>query len=99
MITDSELERMRGLLNRLEDEDRWAVFRCAEKTVESNQMSQDIKRFSESAVLVQPDILAWFKKTEGENYDVRINEILREAMQGKSIEDTLRKIIQQELKR
>lgn len=79
-------------------EDRWAVFRCAEKTIEANEMSKDLKRFSESAIFVQPDILAWFKKTEGENCHVRINEILREAMQGKTIEDTLRKLIREELK-
>lgn len=49
---------------------------------------------------VDPDVLNWFReKAGGRGYQTLINATLREAMQAKTIEETLRKVIREELQR
>jgi uncharacterized protein (DUF4415 family) len=43
-------------------------------------------------ITLDPDVVAWFKQ-----YQTLINAALREAMQKKTIEDTLRRVIREEL--
>lgn len=48
---------------------------------------------------LDPDVLAFFKQQAGgRGYQTLINATLREAMRAKSIEDTLRKVIREELR-
>lgn len=47
---------------------------------------------------IDPDVLAFFKQqADGRGYQTLINATLREAMRTKSIEETLRKVIREEL--
>lgn len=49
-------------------------------------------------ITLDPDVLAWFKQQAGgRGYQTLINATLREAMRGKQIEDTLRRVIREEL--
>lgn len=49
-------------------------------------------------IALDPDIVAWFKQQAGgRGYQTLINATLREAMQHKTIEETLRKVIREEL--
>lgn len=49
-------------------------------------------------ITLDPDVVAWFKqRTGGRGYQTLINATLREAMQEKSMEETLRRVIREEL--
>ncbi|MBX3617028.1 BrnA antitoxin family protein [Nitrosomonas sp.] len=49
-------------------------------------------------ITLDPDIVAWFKQQAGgRGYQTLINAALREAMQKKTIEETIRKVIKEEL--
>lgn len=49
-------------------------------------------------ITLDPDVLAWFKQQAGgRGYQTLINATLREAMQRKTIEETLRRVIREEL--
>ena len=49
-------------------------------------------------ITVDPDVLAWFKaQARGRGYQTLINATLREAMRGKTMEETLRRVIREEL--
>ncbi len=49
-------------------------------------------------ITLDPDILGWYRaQAGGRGYQTLINATLREAMTVKKIEDTLRKIIREEL--
>ena len=49
-------------------------------------------------ITLDPDIVAWFKsEAGGRGYQTLINATLREAMQKKSIEETLRRVIREEM--
>jgi uncharacterized protein (DUF4415 family) len=49
-------------------------------------------------ITLDPDVVAWFKQQAGgRGYQTLINAALREAMQKKTIEDTLRRVIREEL--
>ena len=49
-------------------------------------------------ITLDPDVLAWFKEQAGgRGYQTLINATLRDAMQAKTIEETLRRIIREEL--
>jgi len=67
-----------------------AVHRVGLKPVQRNE--QKIK------IELDPDIAAWFKAkaSEGE-FQTLINHALREAMEGRKLEEMLRKIIREEL--
>ena len=50
-------------------------------------------------ITLDPDIVAWFKQQAGgRGYQTLINATLREAMQKKTIEETIRKVIREELR-
>lgn len=72
------------------DDFKTAVHRVGLKPVLQNE--QKIK------IELDPDIAAWFKAKarEGE-FQALINHVLREAMEGKKLEEMLRKIIREEL--
>lgn len=49
-------------------------------------------------ITLDPDIVAWFKQQAGgRGYQTLINTTLREAMQKKTIEETIRRVIREEL--
>ena len=49
-------------------------------------------------ITLDPDVLAWFKQQAGgRGYQTLINATLREAMREKTIEETLRRVIREEL--
>ncbi len=49
-------------------------------------------------ITLDPDIVAWFKdKAGGRGYQTLINATLREAMTRQTLEETLRKVIREEL--
>jgi uncharacterized protein (DUF4415 family) len=48
---------------------------------------------------LDPDVLAWFRqKAGGRGYQTLINATLREAMREQGIEETLRRVIREELR-
>jgi uncharacterized protein (DUF4415 family) len=50
-------------------------------------------------ITLDPDIVAWFKqRAGGRGYQTLINATLREAMRGQQIEETLRRVIREELR-
>lgn len=50
-------------------------------------------------ITLDPDVLAWFKQQAGgRGYQTLINATLREAMRGQQIEETLRRVIREELR-
>jgi uncharacterized protein (DUF4415 family) len=49
-------------------------------------------------ITLDPDVVAWFKQQAGgRGYQTLINAAMREAMQQKTIEETLRRVIREEL--
>lgn len=49
-------------------------------------------------IALDPEIVSWFKQQSGgRGYQTLINATLREAMQRQSLEETLRKVIREEL--
>lgn len=49
-------------------------------------------------ITLDPDILAWFRaQAGGRGYQTLINATLREAMRQKTMEETLRRVIREEL--
>ena len=49
-------------------------------------------------IALDPDVLAWFKQQAGgRGYQTLINAALRQAMQQSTIEETLRRVIREEL--
>ncbi len=50
-------------------------------------------------ITLDPDVVAWFKQQAGgRGYQTLINAALRETMQQESIEETLRRVIREELR-
>jgi len=50
-------------------------------------------------ITLGPDILAYFKEKAGERgYQTLINATLREAMTHQTLEDTLRKVLREEMR-
>ena len=50
-------------------------------------------------ITLDPDVVAWFKqRAGGRGYQTLINAALREAMTRKTLEETLRKVIREELR-
>ncbi|WP_157639816.1 BrnA antitoxin family protein [Lamprocystis purpurea] len=50
------------------------------------------------SIALDPDVVSWFKHQSGERgYQTLINATLREAMQRRTLEDTLRRVIREEL--
>lgn len=50
-------------------------------------------------IALDPDVVAWFKQQAGgRGYQTLINAALREVMQGRSIEESLRRIIREEMR-
>lgn len=50
-------------------------------------------------ITLDSDVVAWFKaQAGGRGYQTLINAALREAMRGKTMEDTLRRVIREELR-
>jgi uncharacterized protein (DUF4415 family) len=50
-------------------------------------------------ITLDPDVVAWFKQQAGgRGYQTLINASLREAMRGQQIEETLRRVIREELR-
>jgi uncharacterized protein (DUF4415 family) len=48
---------------------------------------------------LDPDVVSWFKQQAGgRGYQTLINAALREVMQGRSIEDGLRRVIREEMR-
>ena len=51
-------------------------------------------------ITLDPDVLGWYRtQAGGRGYQTLINATLREAMTIRTIEDTVRKVIREELKR
>ncbi len=49
-------------------------------------------------ITLDPDVVAWFKQEAGgRGYQTLINATLREAMRGQQLEETLRRVIREEL--
>ena len=49
-------------------------------------------------IALDPDVLEWFRhQTGGRGYQTLINATLREAMERKGLEETLRRVIREEL--
>jgi len=49
-------------------------------------------------ITLDPDVVAWFKQQAGgRGYQTLINSALRDAMREKTIEETLRRVIREEL--
>ncbi len=49
-------------------------------------------------ITLDPDVVAWFKQQAGgRGYQTLINAALREAIQKKTIEETIRRVIREEL--
>jgi len=49
-------------------------------------------------ITLDPDVVSWFKaEAGGRGYQTLINATLRDAMQKKTIEETLRRVIREEL--
>ena len=49
-------------------------------------------------ITLDPDVIAWFKaQAGGRGYQTLINAALREAMDRTSLEDTLRRVIREEM--
>ncbi len=50
-------------------------------------------------ITLDPEVVAWFKQQAGgRGYQTLINATLREAMQKKTIEETIRQVIREELR-
>ena len=84
-ITEADFARGKWYLNGQEitEEDAKQVF--------------GLKKHKISITLDQ-DIIAWFKaQAKGRGYQTLINAALRDVMQKKSLEETLRKIIREEI--
>lgn len=78
-----------------------AVWRIAGKIVSPAEgkaaFSAALKKHKINLTL-DPDVLAFFKQQAGgRGYQTLINATLREAMRAKTIEDTLRRVIREEL--
>ncbi len=51
-------------------------------------------------ITLDPDVLSWYRlKAGGRGYQTLINATLREAMRGQEVEQTLRRVIREELQR
>ncbi len=77
------------------------VWRMDGKIVEANAgkraFSAAMKK-QKISITLDPDVVAWFKSSAGgRGYQSLINAALREAMQRKTIEEVLRRVIKEEL--
>ena len=77
------------------------AWKIAEKTVTSAEgktaFSAALKKQKINLTL-DPDVLGWYRaQAGGRGYQTLINATLREAMQTKTIEETLRRVIREEL--
>ncbi|BBO99482.1 BrnA antitoxin family protein [Sulfuriferula nivalis] len=62
-----------------------------------NAFSASMKK-QKISIAIDPDVVAWFKSSAGgRGYQSLINAALREAMQRKTIEETIRRVIKEEL--
>ncbi len=86
-LTEADLERGVWKIagKEVTPEEGKAAFRSAMKKQKIN-------------ITLDPDVLGWYRaQAGGRGYQTLINATLREAMTNKTIEDTLRKIIREEL--
>jgi uncharacterized protein (DUF4415 family) len=73
-----------------EDDFKTAVHRVGLKPVPVKKQKINIA--------LDPDVVAWFRQQAGgRGYQTLINAALREAMQRKTLEETLRRLIREEL--
>jgi uncharacterized protein (DUF4415 family) len=60
---------------------------------------QPVARKAKINITLDPDVVAWYKaRAGGRGYQTLINATLREAMRGKEIEETLRRVLREELR-
>lgn len=80
-----------------------AVWRVGSRVVSAEEGKAKFrKRLSKKQVnmLLDQDIIEYFKtKAGGRGYQTLINDTLRAAMEGERLEDTLRRVIREELRR
>lgn len=70
-------------------------FKNAVQRVGLKPLSQKKQKIN---ISLDPDVVAWFKEQAGgRGYQTLINAALREAMQKKKIEETIRQVIREEL--
>ena len=70
-------------------------FKHAVQRVGLKPLSQKKQKIN---ITLDPDVVAWFKQQAGgRGYQTLINAALREAMQKKKIEETIRQVIREEL--
>ena len=70
-------------------------FKNAVQRVGQKPLSQKKQKIN---IALDPDVVAWFKQQAGgRGYQTLINAALREAMQKKKIEETIRQVIREEL--
>lgn len=70
-------------------------FKNAVQRVGLKPLSQKKQKIN---ITLDPDVVAWFKQQAGgRGYQTLINAALREAMQKKKIEETIRQVIREEL--
>lgn len=99
-VTPQEYEDLPELT--LSDFDRTnAKWRVGGKTVSEAQgkaaFSSALKK-QKISIALDPDVVAWFKQQAGgSGYQTLINSALREAMHARTIEETLRRVIREEL--
>lgn len=79
------------------------VWRRGEEVISAEEGKAEFrKRLSKKQVnmLLDQDIIDYFKtKAGGRGYQTLINDTLRTAMEGERLEDTLRRVIREELRR
>jgi uncharacterized protein (DUF4415 family) len=83
--------------NDLDEAPIWADddFKNAAQRVGLKPLSQKKQKIN---ITLDPDVVAWFKQQAGgRGYQTLINAALREAMQKKKIEETIRQVIREEL--
>ena len=75
-----------------EDDFKTAVHRVGLQPVRRNEQKINVE--------LDPDIVVWFRTQAGENeLQALINHTLREVINGKKLEEMLRKVIREELQR
>jgi uncharacterized protein (DUF4415 family) len=88
-LTDDDLDRPDSV---------WRVGEQAVSAAEGRAAFLVAMKKQKISITLDPDVLGWFKQQAGgRGYQTLINAALREAMQRKSIEETVRKVIREEL--
>ena len=79
-----------------------AVYKIAGKVVDKTEWQKAVQariRKTKINITLDPDIVTYFKeKAGGRGYQTLINATLRDAMTHQSLEDTLRKVLREELR-